>query len=83
LHEKKTPNTDLREQLSVLYRIGPEINEMYKMLKRTDPIDIELEVNEIRNVLTKLVPYVVRLFGKSQALYIVTPPFQRLSGLWP
>jgi hypothetical protein len=83
-------NKSLKDSLSVMYRDGEEIEEMYKMLKRTIPsitplsliLQLEADVKKIKDLLTTLVPYVVGIFGSREALFIVTPGFQHRAGLW-
>lgn len=82
LQEANGSRENLKYFLSVLYRDAESINEMYKMMQRTDPVSLRMQIDELKSILTELVPYITNIFGSYESLYIVTPQFQRLSGLW-
>lgn len=71
-----------REDLSILYREADMISELNTMLKRTSPYNLDLEVKSLEHDMIELVPLVVQIYGKKQAILIVTPGFQQKSNLW-
>lgn len=73
---------ELKYHLSALYRDADMMQEMEIMLQRTSPINLVPEINTIKQLMSDLVTDVVNLFGAYESLYIVTPLFQQLSGLW-
>lgn len=75
-------HVQLRESLSILYRNFDMTAEMNTMLKRTSQQNFDLEVKSIQQSLTELVPEVVRIYGKYETLYIITPGYQQTSSLW-
>jgi hypothetical protein len=67
---------------SVLYRAGDTLNEMTILLKNTTPVFIE---NEVYFIMQQLVFYthdVIQSFGGKESLYIITPMFQEMAGIW-
>jgi hypothetical protein len=79
-------NQDISEQqlshhLSVIYNDSSEINETYQMLKNIETINLTILINELKYLFTKLVTYVVEIFGEYKALYIIPPRYQLLSNL--
>lgn len=71
-----------RFHLSVLYRSADILDEMYAMLQHTTPLPIRADVDFIMKSFVEYTGKVVEMFGRKEALYIVTPKFQKLSGLW-
>lgn len=67
---------------SVLYRDGDALDEMAILLNNTTPVYIQTEVDFIKQCLVFFTHHVVQSFGKRESLYIITPKFQELSGLW-
>ncbi|WP_254119119.1 hypothetical protein [Bacillus sp. FJAT-29790] len=67
---------------SVLYRNGDTLDEMATLLKNTTPVSIHTEVEYIKQCLVFFTNQVVQAYGKRDSLYIITPTFQELAGLW-
>jgi hypothetical protein len=78
-HQNKT---EQKEFLSILYRNADETNEMYTMLQNVSPINLQVEINPISDILVELVPNIVEEYGKEETLFIITPRFQQLSNVW-
>ncbi|MBI0576799.1 hypothetical protein IEC97_05470 [Neobacillus cucumis] len=67
---------------SVVYRAGDTLDEMATLIKNTTPVLIKTEVDYIKQRLVFFTNHVVQTFGNRESLYIITPKFQELSGLW-
>ncbi len=67
---------------SVLFRVGDSLDEMASLIKNTTPVFIQTDVDYIKQRLVLFTPHVVQTFGKRQSLYIITPKYQELAGLW-
>jgi len=67
---------------SILYREGDILDEMATLIHNTTPVSIRTEVDYIKQQLITFTSMVVQTFGKRESLYIITPKFQELAGLW-
>jgi len=80
-----TLKEDLQQQKnhwSILYRDGDVLDEMTTLLNNTTPVYIQSEVEYIKHSLVEFTSEVVHAYGLRDSLYIITPKFQELSGLW-
>ena len=81
---------DLKNNLEIIYRCQTMIEEHHTMLIRTlkngstNPLEYELngEIKKLNKLLVKLVPFIVNLYGVRETLFILTPKYQNLAGLW-
>jgi len=73
---------DERYHWSVLYRVGDTLDEMAILLNNTTPVFIQTEVEYIKQRLVFFTSRVVQTYGIRNSLYIITPKFQELAGLW-
>ena len=67
---------------SILYREGDILDEMATLIHNTTPVSIRTEVDYIKQQLITFTSMVVQTFGIRESLYIITPKFQELAGLW-
>lgn len=79
----------LKNDLSIIYRAFDEVLEFQTMLIRTmkgvPPFlfsELKQEVKMLQKLLVDFVTFVIQIFGRRQTLFIITPEFQSLSGLW-
>lgn len=86
----KASSLELKNSLEIIYRCVTMIEEQHTMLNRTltrdfiDPLKYELngEIAQLRRLCVKLVPSIVNLYGVRETLFILTPKYQYLAGLW-
>lgn len=71
-----------KTHMSIVFRGGGMIHEMYIMVQRTENIPLGTEMGRLEQGLKQLAPYIVKIFGYEQALYIVTPHYQQLADMW-
>lgn len=85
MREIETENSNsekLKYHWSVLYRDGDILDEMGTLIKNTTPAFIERDIDFISQSLVLSTPLVLGRFGRKETLYIVTPKFQEMSGIW-
>jgi hypothetical protein len=73
---------DEKYHWGVLYRAGDTLDENAVLINHTTPVFIQTELDFIKRKLVLFTNYVVQKFGKRDSLYIITPKFQELAGLW-
>lgn len=81
---------ELKNDAHIMYEAGSMIDEMHMMLKNTLPSSIPIifknrldyEIYYIIELLTGLSLYMKDIFGPREVLYVVTPGFAALSGIW-
>ena len=81
----ESENSDVKKlkyHWSVLYRDGDVLEEMGTLIKNTTPVFIEKEIDFISQSLVLSAPIVIQSFGRIESLFIITPKFQEMSGLW-
>lgn len=81
---------ELKSHLHAVYECATVLKEMNTMLTRT--VDkskygeylsqLKTFMDSIEAVLTSMAREVVRLYGPREAMFIVTPGYQALSGIW-
>lgn len=74
--------SDKKYHWSVLYRAGDMIDEMTVLLRNTTPVFIQTEVEYIKQSIVFFTNEIVQTYGRREALFIITPKFQELAGLW-
>lgn len=85
----QTNKMELKENIHIIYKSMGSGEETHKMFKNAFPQSIpestksllDANMQSLKRLLVQMAPHIVRIYGESESLSVVTPDFQSLVGI--